>query len=34
MPITREVAAVLHEGKPAREGVADLLARDVRPERA
>ena len=34
MPITREVAAVLFEGKPARAALTDLLARDVRPERA
>jgi glycerol-3-phosphate dehydrogenase (NAD(P)+) len=34
MPITREVAAVLFDGKPARAALTDLLARDVRPERA
>jgi glycerol-3-phosphate dehydrogenase (NAD(P)+) len=34
MPITREVAAVLYDGKPARAALGDLLARDVRPERA
>jgi glycerol-3-phosphate dehydrogenase (NAD(P)+) len=33
MPITRLTAAVLHDGKPAREGVAELLARGSRPER-
>jgi glycerol-3-phosphate dehydrogenase (NAD(P)+) len=33
MPITREVAAALHDGKPARDAFHDLLARDVRPER-
>jgi glycerol-3-phosphate dehydrogenase (NAD(P)+) len=33
MPITREVAAALHEGKPPRAALNDLLARDVRPER-
>ncbi len=33
MPITGEVAAALHEGKPARDALNDLLARDVRPER-
>jgi glycerol-3-phosphate dehydrogenase (NAD(P)+) len=33
MPITREVAAVLFDGKPARAALTDLLARDVRPER-
>jgi glycerol-3-phosphate dehydrogenase (NAD(P)+) len=33
MPITRLVAAVLHEGKPPREGVAELLARESRAER-
>jgi glycerol-3-phosphate dehydrogenase (NAD(P)+) len=34
MPITRQVAAVLFDGKPARVALTDLLARDVRPERA
>jgi glycerol-3-phosphate dehydrogenase (NAD(P)+) len=34
MPITREVAAVLYDGKPARAALGDLLARDLRPERA
>jgi glycerol-3-phosphate dehydrogenase (NAD(P)+) len=34
MPITREVAAVLYDAKPARAALGDLLARDVRPERA
>jgi glycerol-3-phosphate dehydrogenase (NAD(P)+) len=34
MPITREVAAVLYDGKPARAALSDLLARDLRPERA
>jgi glycerol-3-phosphate dehydrogenase (NAD(P)+) len=33
MPITREVAAVLHDGKPARAAVNDLLARDTGAER-
>jgi glycerol-3-phosphate dehydrogenase (NAD(P)+) len=33
MPITRLVAAVLHEGKPAREGIAELLARESKAER-
>jgi len=33
MPITRLVAEVLHEGKPAREGVAELLARESKAER-
>jgi glycerol-3-phosphate dehydrogenase (NAD(P)+) len=33
MPITREVAAVLHDGKTARAAVTELLARDVRSER-
>jgi glycerol-3-phosphate dehydrogenase (NAD(P)+) len=33
MPITRLVAAVLHEGKPPREGVAELLARESKAER-
>jgi len=33
MPITHLVAAVLHEGKPPREGVADLLARESKAER-
>jgi glycerol-3-phosphate dehydrogenase (NAD(P)+) len=34
MPVTRQVAAVLFDGKPARVALTDLLARDVRPERA
>ena len=33
MPITREVAAVLHEQKAARDAVNDLLARDIGAER-
>ena len=33
MPITHLVAAVVHEGKPAREGVAELLARESKAER-
>jgi glycerol-3-phosphate dehydrogenase (NAD(P)+) len=33
MPITMQVAAVLHDGKPASEGVAELLARESRAER-
>jgi len=33
MPITREVAAVLHDGKPPRVAVNDLLARDTGAER-
>jgi glycerol-3-phosphate dehydrogenase (NAD(P)+) len=33
LPIITSVAAVLHEGKPPREAVADLLARDFRAER-
>jgi glycerol-3-phosphate dehydrogenase (NAD(P)+) len=33
MPITREVAAVLHEQKAARTAVNDLLARDIGAER-
>ena len=33
MPITHLVASVLHEGKPAREGVAELLARESKAER-
>ena len=33
MPITHLVAAVLHEGKPAREGVAELLGRESKAER-
>ncbi|HEY7372363.1 MAG TPA: NAD(P)H-dependent glycerol-3-phosphate dehydrogenase [Polyangia bacterium] len=33
MPITREVAAVLHDGKPPRAAVHDLLARDIGAER-
>ncbi|HSZ84206.1 MAG TPA: NAD(P)H-dependent glycerol-3-phosphate dehydrogenase [Polyangia bacterium] len=34
LPITREVAAVLHDGKTARAGVTQLLARDPGPERS
>ena len=34
MPITREVAAVLFDGKPARVALNDLLARDVGAERS
>jgi glycerol-3-phosphate dehydrogenase (NAD(P)+) len=34
MPITREVAAVLYEGKSPRDAVNDLLARDIRAERS
>jgi glycerol-3-phosphate dehydrogenase (NAD(P)+) len=33
MPITCEVAAVLHDGKPPRAAVGDLLARDIGTER-
>jgi glycerol-3-phosphate dehydrogenase (NAD(P)+) len=33
MPITREVAAVIHDGKPPRAAVSDLLARDIGAER-
>ena len=33
MPITASVAAVLHDGRPPRDAVAELLARDFRPER-
>ena len=33
MPITREVAAVLHDDKPPRAAVSDLLARDIGAER-
>jgi glycerol-3-phosphate dehydrogenase (NAD(P)+) len=33
MPITTSVAAVLHEGKPPRDAVAELLSRDFRAER-
>jgi glycerol-3-phosphate dehydrogenase (NAD(P)+) len=33
MPITREVAAVLHDGKPPRAAVGDLLARAIGAER-
>jgi glycerol-3-phosphate dehydrogenase (NAD(P)+) len=32
MPITEQVHAVLHEGKPAADAVRDLLARRLRPE--
>ena len=34
MPITREVAAVLYDGKSPRAAVNDLLARDIRAERS
>jgi glycerol-3-phosphate dehydrogenase (NAD(P)+) len=34
MPITREVAAVLDQQKPPRAALAELMARDLRPERA
>jgi glycerol-3-phosphate dehydrogenase (NAD(P)+) len=34
MPITREVAAVLHDGKTAKAAVMELLSRDVGTERA
>jgi glycerol-3-phosphate dehydrogenase len=33
MPITSEVAAVLHDRKPPRTAVNDLLARDIGAER-
>jgi hypothetical protein len=33
MPITREVAAVLHDGKSPRTAVTDLLARGIGAER-
>jgi glycerol-3-phosphate dehydrogenase (NAD(P)+) len=33
MPITRLTAAVLHDGKPVREGITELLARGARSER-
>lgn len=33
MPITSAVSAVLHDGRPPREAVAQLLSRDARPER-
>ncbi|MES1207536.1 MAG: NAD(P)H-dependent glycerol-3-phosphate dehydrogenase [Pseudomonadota bacterium] len=33
MPITTNVAAVLHHGKPPRDAVAELLSRDFRAER-
>jgi glycerol-3-phosphate dehydrogenase (NAD(P)+) len=32
MPITEQVHAVLHEGKPAADAIRDLLARQLRPE--
>jgi glycerol-3-phosphate dehydrogenase (NAD(P)+) len=34
LPITREVAAVLHDGKTSRAAVTQLLARDPGPERS
>jgi glycerol-3-phosphate dehydrogenase (NAD(P)+) len=33
MPITRAVAAVLHDGQSPKEAIGQLLARDLRPER-
>jgi glycerol-3-phosphate dehydrogenase (NAD(P)+) len=33
MPITSSVAAVLHQGRPPHDAVADLLSRDFRAER-
>jgi glycerol-3-phosphate dehydrogenase (NAD(P)+) len=33
MPITRAVAAVLHDGQSPREAIGHLLSRDFRPER-
>ncbi len=33
MPITTSVAAVLHDGRPPRDAVAELLSRDFRAER-
>ena len=33
MPITTSVAAVLHDGKPPRDAVGELLSRDFRAER-
>lgn len=32
MPISREVYRVLHEDKPAKQAVKDLMARDLKPE--
>ena len=32
MPITNEVNAVLYDGKPAREAVAELMSRPLREE--
>ena len=34
LPITNAVASVLHDGQTARDAVMQLLARDVRSERA
>jgi glycerol-3-phosphate dehydrogenase (NAD(P)+) len=33
MPITRAVAAVVHDGQPPHEAIGQLLSRDFRPER-
>jgi len=32
VPITREVHAILYEGKPPRQGVRDLMTREAKPE--
>jgi glycerol-3-phosphate dehydrogenase (NAD(P)+) len=32
MPITEQIYLLLHEGKSARQVVADLMARDLKPE--
>jgi len=34
VPITEEVYAIVHEGKPPRDAVASLMSREVRPEDA
>ena len=32
MPIIEKVHQILHEGKPARQAVSELMARDLKPE--
>jgi glycerol-3-phosphate dehydrogenase (NAD(P)+) len=33
VPITREMYAIIYEGKPPREAVRDLMGREAKPER-
>jgi glycerol-3-phosphate dehydrogenase (NAD(P)+) len=32
VPITREVQAILYEGKPPKQAVRDLMTREAKPE--